>query len=110
MNELDLFAAAIATADPAERAALLDRECAGRPDLRARIHQLLDAHFQSQPMLDQPEPVRTGAAPAAGPTTAAYVAAEAVGAVIADKYKPLQQIGEGGMGSVWMAEQIEPVK
>ncbi len=32
MNELDLFAAAIAIADPAERAALLGRECAGRPE------------------------------------------------------------------------------
>ena len=31
MTELDLFAAAIAIADPEERAALLERECSGRP-------------------------------------------------------------------------------
>ena len=54
MNELDLFAAAIAIADPAERAALLERECAGRPELRLRLDQLLDAHFRPEPLLDQP--------------------------------------------------------
>jgi serine/threonine protein kinase len=32
------------------------------------------------------------------------------GLLIAGKYKLLQQIGEGGMGSVWMADQTEPVK
>ncbi len=32
------------------------------------------------------------------------------GALIVGKYKLLQQIGEGGMGSVWMADQTEPVK
>src|SRR6267142_1266517 len=38
------------------------------------------------------------------------VAAEAVGSVIAGKYKLLQEIGEGGMGSVFMADQTHPVK
>lgn len=32
------------------------------------------------------------------------------GAIIAGKYKLLEPIGEGGMGAVWMAQQIEPVK
>src|SRR5207237_5452942 len=32
------------------------------------------------------------------------------GVVVAGKYKLLQQIGEGGMGSVWMADQTDPVK
>jgi serine/threonine protein kinase len=38
------------------------------------------------------------------------VAEETVGTVIAGKYKLLERIGEGGMGSVWMAQQTEPVK
>jgi serine/threonine protein kinase/tetratricopeptide (TPR) repeat protein len=42
--------------------------------------------------------------------TNSHHAAESPGTIIAGKYKLLQQIGEGGMGSVWMADQIEPVK
>ena len=52
MNELDLFAAAIAIDDPTKRAELLDRECAGRAELRQRLGQLLAAHFQSHAVLD----------------------------------------------------------
>ena len=52
MNELDLFAAVIAIAEPGERAALLERECAGRPDLRNRIDQLVSAHFKSNALVD----------------------------------------------------------
>ena len=47
MNELYLFAAAIGIADPSLRAALLERECAGRPEVRNRLDQLLAAHFKS---------------------------------------------------------------
>ena len=42
--------------------------------------------------------------------TGAYVPNEQPGAIIAGRYKLLQQIGEGGMGTVWMADQTDPVK
>jgi hypothetical protein len=58
MNELELFAAKIALADAAARAALLDRECAGKPELRARLDELPAAHFRSNPVLDQPAVTR----------------------------------------------------
>ena len=53
MRELDLFAAAITIADPAERAALLDRECVGQSDLRRRLDELLEAHGQAHFVLDK---------------------------------------------------------
>jgi WD40 repeat protein/serine/threonine protein kinase len=100
MNELDLFAEAIAIGEPGERASLLDRECAGRPEARQRIDQLLDAHFRSHPLLDQPVTEVTGV----------YAPNEQPGAVIACRYKLLEEIGEGGMGTVWVAEQTQPVR
>ena len=48
-----------------------------------------------------------GSATPFGSTTPEYIAA---GTIIAGKYKLLEAIGEGGMGAVWMAHQIEPVK
>jgi len=47
MNERDLFAAANAIADPAERLALLERECAHRPELRRRIERLINIPLPS---------------------------------------------------------------
>jgi WD40 repeat protein len=44
------------------------------------------------------------------PETVPYQGPAAVGAVVAGRYKLLQVIGEGGMGSVFMAEQTQPVK
>jgi WD40 repeat protein/serine/threonine protein kinase len=113
---------AVAELPPAERAAVLERECGDDTELRRRVEALLRAHDDSGelPAAD-PEPTSWPTKPPASiPTsgelpvaeqerTAAYVPAVGPGQLFAGRYKLLQRIGEGGMGTVWMAEQTEPI-
>jgi serine/threonine protein kinase len=89
-----IFSIALARATEAERVAYLDGACGGDAELRARIDELLRAHDEAGSFLVSP----TVDSPAEGP-----------GARIGP-YKILQQIGEGGFGAVYMAEQETPVR
>src|SRR4051794_14408732 len=89
---------------PAERAAYLDEACKGDAALRQRIEDLLQAHEQAEGFLE--------ALPSGIDFKRTQVVdirpTEKVGDKIG-RYKLLQQIGEGGCGVVYMAEQEEPV-
>jgi serine/threonine protein kinase/tetratricopeptide (TPR) repeat protein len=98
----EVFFAALEKESAEARAAYLDEVCGNDPDLRRRVERLLEAQPKVGSFMD---------APAAGPTLslAAAEATEGPGTVIGP-YKLLEQIGEGGMGIVYMAEQTEPVR
>ena len=103
-----LFDAALELPDPAGRAALLERECAGDAALRARVERLLSAHGESKGFFDDCRPALSLAESGA-------VGGEAVSAELElgrriGPYKLLQKIGEGGCGVVYMAEQEKPVR
>src|SRR5262245_57140140 len=113
MNEQSLFSRAVEIADPAERAAFLDRACVGDAALRQRVDRLLDRLRDAGSFLGQPAHGMPGAG--GPPSTPHWEAAGRAGPALTrgsavGPYKPLELIGEGGMGSVWMAEQTEPVR
>ncbi|MBI3852988.1 MAG: tetratricopeptide repeat protein [Verrucomicrobia bacterium] len=95
-----------------ERAAYLDEACAGDAALRQRVEELLRATEEAGAFLQDAAPGAQRRANAlAPPNPPQHVAApgQKVGDHIG-RYKLLQQIGEGGCGAVYMAEQEEPVR
>ncbi len=95
----DLFLEALEKSSPAERAAFLDGACRGDAALRSAVEVLLANHredaFLEAPALSVPASI----------TPPSEQPGQRIG-----HYKLLQQIGEGGFGIVWMAEQEQPVR
>src|SRR6516162_2250420 len=102
-QEEAIFESALRLSGP-EKAAYLDSACAGDPELRRRVERLLGAFERATSFLQE--------AAVVGPGQSLGVTAR-----LTDKpgdkvgrFKLLQQIVEGGMGVVYMAEQEEPVR
>ena len=105
----EFFLDAVQIGSPEGRSAFLDRSCGEDVELRARVEALIAAHERPESLLDKAAiaikmPSVDSAATGCPPSIV-----ESSGTVIGP-YKLLQPIGEGGMGTVYMAEQTQPVR
>jgi eukaryotic-like serine/threonine-protein kinase len=105
MNEREIFDRALELADEAARSAYLDEACGNNQPLREHIAGLLQAEQALGGFLQVP------AVPAAvenGETF--HQPLPERGGMTIGVYKLIEEIAEGGMGTVWMAQQTKPVK
>ena len=100
------FHEALQLVTPEARAAYLEGACGTDAALRQRVEDLLHAAESAGDFLEQPP---TDLIADNGSTLAVDTLSEKSGDRIG-RYKLLQQIGEGGCGVVYMAEQQEPVR
>jgi hypothetical protein len=83
--------------DPGERAAFLNDECGGDAALRTEVESLLASHQQAGVFLETPAALASGLVPA--PEGDGALAGQALG-----PYRMERQLGRGGMGVVYLAE------
>jgi serine/threonine protein kinase len=102
MNERKIFSEALQISDLAERAAYLEKACGHDGEKRRRIEELLAEERGLGNFLESP-------AVAVAMTAEVSTLTERLGSQIGP-YKIREQLGEGGMGAVYVAEQTEPVK
>jgi eukaryotic-like serine/threonine-protein kinase len=101
MDELAIFTRALDIERSQERVAFLEQACGTDAALRRRVEALLQSHQAAGSFLQ-------GSPPGTSPTVDQRPL-ESPGMQIGP-YKLLQQLGEGGMGTVYLAEQTEPVQ
>lgn len=99
-DDQEIFLIARSIADPDVRERYLMSVCAGDPGRLEYLRKMLQAHDQSDSLLDPSSDLSATLDQSAKATVGDQVG----------PYKLLQEIGEGGFGTVFMAQQVEPVR
>src|SRR5436190_22926333 len=108
MKEETLFAAVLQQS-PGSRPRFMEQACAADPALLQRMQALLAAHDKAVGILEHPVQPNLALGTAEHPPFDLSPVTEQTGTMIGT-YKLLQQLGEGGMGVVYMAEQEHPIR
>jgi serine/threonine protein kinase len=106
-----IFCAAIEIAAPEERERFVEQACGEDRELRSRVQTLLGAYSRAGSFLESAAPGLTNLTQriAAEHSFAEHSFHVTVGSNIGG-YRVLKQIGEGGIGAVFLAEQSHPVR
>src|SRR5262245_58951580 len=108
-----IFIEALGQVPPDQWEAFLAARCGDDAELQRHVHKLLQVHVEAGSFLDRPAVAAEGTGehqPQADDDRATHADSRVEPGTVIGKDKLVEKVGEGGMGTVWMAQQTEPVK